>query len=219
MRAEVELQNGSRLAVAKLGMIDKGLRVTLRAVADKTFTAAFASVRTVRWKGGRFDYASDLPHTAKWSRYYAEIPGLESQDFLAGWHGPRVDRRRKSGCPLRLGGTTYRHGFGVNSRTVITIPLGGRYATFRTTFGIDDRVLEVSTDPKQRGDVDARILADDKVLWEAKGVRGGQKPRLVGPLDVRGAQTLVLEVDFGKGLMELDRADWCDPILVKAKKD
>ena len=28
-------------------------------------------------------------------------------------------------------------------------------------------------------------------------------------------KTLVLEVGFGKELMALDRADWCDPILVK----
>ena len=130
------------------------------------------------------------------------------------YFGTRVDRR-VSGCPLRVGGETFRHGFGVHSHTLITIPIAGRYASFRTSFGIDDEVLDKDAEGGRKGDVDARVLGDGKALWAAKGIQGGAKPRRVGPLDVRGVETLVLEVGFGKELYTLDRADWGDPILVK----
>jgi hypothetical protein len=66
-----------------------------------------------------------------------------------------------------------------------------------------------------RGDVDAKVLGDEKVLWEAKGVKGGEPARKVGPLDVSGVKVLVLEVDFGAGMNVNDHADWLDPILVR----
>ncbi len=218
LRAEVELANGSRLAVTKLGLVEAGLRVALRSVPDTALTARFAALRFVRWEGGRFDYASELPHTSTRKPYHADPEGLVDPAYLERWFGTRVDRRA-SGCPLRMGGETFRHGFGVNSHSIITIPLAAKYAQFRSSFGIDDEVLTAGGAAGRKGNVDARILGDGKVLWEAQGVRGGEKPRAVGPLDVRGVKTLVLEVGFGKELMTLDRADWGDPILVKAKAE
>ena len=216
LSAEVELQNGSRLAVAKLGFTDEGLRLTLRSIPERAWTAGFEQVRAVRWTGGRFVYASDLPHESERREYHAEPDGLMDRAYLERWFGMRVDGRA-TGCPLRLGGDTFRHGFGVYSHSLITIPLGGAYASFRATFGIDDEVLAEEAAGDRKGNVGARVLGDGKLLWEAKDVRGGEKPRGVGPLDVRGVKTLVLEVDFGKELYALDRGDWCDPLLVKAE--
>ena len=39
--------------------------------------------------------------------------------------------------------------------------------------------------------------------------------RAIGPLDVAGASSLVLEVDFGEELHVRDYATWADPILVR----
>lgn len=214
LRTEVELRGGSRLQVTKLGLVDKGLRVALRSVPERAWTAAFDTIQTVRWAGGRFDYASSLPYESERRPYHKDPPGLLDPAQLERYFGTRVDRR-VSGCPLRVGGETFRHGFGVHSHSLITISLGERYASFRSSFGIDDEVLAMDAEGGRKGDVDARILGDGKVLWEAKGVRGGAKPRRIGPLDVRGVKTLVLEVGFGKELYTLDRADWGDPILVK----
>jgi len=217
LRAELTLANGSRLTLARLGQVEAGLAVRLRSLPDQAFTARYASLATVRWTGGRFAYASDLPFQAVLKDYYEDPDGLLDRSFYEGFVGTRVDRRAR-GCPLRMHGTTFRHGFGVNSHSIITIPLGGTYATFRSLVGIDDEVLDKADDAKQRGNVDARVLGDGKVLWEAKGVRGGEKPRRVGPLDVKGVKSLVLEIDFGAEYMTLDRADWGAPILVKAAK-
>jgi len=217
LRAEVELQNGSRLSVVKLGLGAAGLELTLRSVPGQPLTAALDQVRALRWTGGRFEYASDLPHESETRQYHPDPGGLMEGSFLERWFGMRIDGRA-SGCPLRMGGETYRHGFGVYSRNLITLPLGEAYASFRADFGIDDEVLAENAAGDLRGNVDVRVLGDGKVLWEAKGVRGGEKPRSVGPLDVRGMKTLVLDVDFGKELEALDRGDWGNPILVKAEK-
>ncbi len=216
-QAEVTLANGSRLPVATLGQADAGLSLRLRSLPKHTFEAHYESVAVVRWTNGRFVYASDLPYKAVLEDYYDDPEGLLDRSFYEGFVGTRVDRRAR-GCPLRMHGTTFRHGFGVNSHSTITIALDGKYATFRTMVGIDDEVLDKADDAKQRGNVDARVLGDGKVLWEAKGLRGGEKPRRVGPLDVAGVKSLVLEIGFGAEYMTLDRADWGDPILVKAVK-
>ncbi|MBA3313374.1 MAG: NPCBM/NEW2 domain-containing protein [Planctomycetaceae bacterium] len=41
------------------------------------------------------------------------------------------------------------------------------------------------------------------------------EPLRVANLDVRGVQSLVLTVDFGRNGDVLDRADWCDALLVR----
>ena len=68
------------------------------------------------------------------------------------------------------------------------------------------------------------IRGDGKVLWEAKGIRGGQKARFTGNLDVRGVKELVLVADLGKDLVTgmrsttFDYVNWGEPILVKPAK-
>ncbi|MDA1196155.1 MAG: NPCBM/NEW2 domain-containing protein [Planctomycetota bacterium] len=209
LRAEIELQDGSRLAPAALPVLEgEALRFALRCTPDKPLSVPIGNVRALRYTGGRFDYASKLAFTSERRSFYENSDAA----LLDRWHGTRVDRR-PSGCPLRVQGRTFRHGFGVSSHSLVTVPLGGKYATFRTSLGIDDETLEFPGE--WRGNIDARILADGKVLWEAKGITGGSPAHDIGPLDVRGAKALVLEVQFGAELMTLDYADWGDPILVK----
>ena len=215
LQPEVELQDGSLLPVAAHVRYEQGqLRFALRSLPKVELGAHPRTVRAVRWSGGQFVYASQLPHRSERHPYHEDPEGLTDPSYLDRWFGTRVDRRA-SGCPLRIGGETFRHGFGVNSRSLVTLELGGAFGSFRTSFGIDDEVLSEPGAEGKRGDVDARILADGKVLWEAHGIQGGAPAVRVGPLDVRGAKTLVLEVGFGQDLMTLDRADWGDPILVR----
>lgn len=212
---EIELQDGSLLPTAgPVTYADGGFRFALRSLPKVALRAHAATVRAVRWSGGRFVYASELPFRSERRPYHVDAEGVTDPAYLDRWFGTRV-ARRASGCPLRIGGETFRHGFGVNSHSLVTIELGGAFASFRTSFGIDDEVLAETGAGGKRGNVDARILADGKVLWEAKGIVGGAEAVGVGPLDVRGVQRLVLEVGFGADLMILDRADWGDPILVR----
>ena len=92
--------------------MDKGLRIALRSAPKTSRIAAFETLTWVRWTGGRFDYASDLPHKAVHKQYHSDPTGLLDPAVLDRFFGTRVDRR-VSGCPLRVGGETFRHGFGV----------------------------------------------------------------------------------------------------------
>ena len=220
LHAELELQDGSRLRTHAAPRLEgETLAFALHCTPKQARRLPLAQVRAVRWYGGRFVYASDLPFESTYTMLY-ETPAEQTMPALnERWLGARVDRR-SDGCPLRVDGRTFRHGFGVNSKSTITIRLDGAYESFRTWFGIDDGVLHERGAAKSLGNVDARILGDGKVLWEAKDVEGGQKARRVGPLDVKGVKALVLEVGFGalrpgEIASTRDRADWGDPILVK----
>jgi hypothetical protein len=207
--AEVETVGGSRLVAATVEGDARRVRVATRAGLETEVPVS--SIAAIRWSGGSFVYASDLPHESTFEPFY----GDDHTKVLSAWFrgGARVDRR-PTGCPIRLGGTTYRHGFAVHSKSTITVPLGGAYKTFSAVFGIDDETLGSTSGEK--GDVTARVLADGKEVWSSKGsVRGGEAPRTVGPVSVEGAQALVLEVDYGERMGSMDRADWADPILVR----
>ena len=108
----------------------------------------------------------------------------------------------------------------MHSTSRVRVTLDGAWSTFEVGIGVDDSVLENATSASEgvRGDVGARVLGDDRVLWQTKSVKGGEGVTWTGPLDVSGVKTLTLEVDRGPdGLSTLDRADWVRPLLVRAR--
>ena len=211
LEIEIETVEGARLLAASSATLEDGkVRLALRSMPKRTLTLDVFRMRALRPSGGAFVYASDLPFESRVVPYYP--PGGESPAHMAKWFETRTDRRpAPNSCPLRLAGITYRHGFAVQSKSIVTIPLDAKWATFDVIFGVDDLALEVP----DGGIVDARVLGDGKVLWEAKDVKAGEAPRTVGPIDVKNVRTLELVVDFGKKLYRGDRATWADPVLVR----
>jgi hypothetical protein len=210
--AEVETVGGSRLAATAVEGDAKTLSVTLRSGGKVEVPAV--SVRAIRWTGGSFVYASDLPFTSKYTPYYSgEEKDKDREKHAEAWYGARADRTAL-GCPLRIAGTTYRRGIAVHARSAVTLPLAKGFSRFECRFGVDDEALGGEG---SKGDVTARVLADGKEVWSSGGsVRGGEPARVVGPIDVTGVETLVLEVDFGGEMFVMDRADWADPVLLRA---
>lgn len=208
---EIETVAGARLVTNGDVTLEEGRLVFApRSLPERRLSIPLHRVRTLRTRGGAFVYASDLPFESEFVPYYRDETGDAS--FLDRWFHARVDRR-PTGCPLRLDGVTYRHGFAVHSRSFVRIPLGKHYRLFEVLFGVDDEALE----KKAGGIVNARVRGDGKVLWEAKDVRAGTAPRRVGPLDVSQVDELVLEVDFGAELHIRDRATWADPLLIRSE--
>lgn len=115
--------------------------------------------------------------------------------------------RTASGEPLRLQGRCHRRGIGLHSacRATWTVPAGA--ARFRTLIGVDDSAGE-------RADADVRILLDDRLEIEHRGLRADQKPRAVD-LEVTGASSLTIEVGFGRHAHVQDRVDllWAEWLL------
>jgi hypothetical protein len=214
---EIELAEGTRIFCAKPPVLDAGsLRFAMRSAPDRSQRVPLSYVQAIRFSGGRFEYASDLPFDSTLESYYEVPEDMAFGPDLEGrrrFFGPRKDRR-PSGCPLVLAGTTFRHGFAMHSKSSVRIPIGGRYVSFEAAFGIDDEVKRSDT-KSAAANVDARVLADGKVVWEKKGVTLADSPVKVGPVDITGTEVLELVVDFGQNNWVGDDATWANPILVK----
>ena len=206
--AEVETAGGSRLPSTSVTGDGAGFTVTTRSGLEMKIPAG--SVAALRFWGGAFVYASDLA----WTSTYVPFSDT-ALTFMKYWCDTRADRT-PHGCPLRVAGSVFRRGFAAHSRSAIQVPLGKAFARFECRFGIDVEALD---GVDGQGDVTARVLADGREVWTSGSahVKGGEAARVVGPIEVTGVDTLVLEVDFGAGFDVMDRADWGDPVLVRAK--
>jgi hypothetical protein len=210
LTAEIDTVGGSRLTAASVTGSATSLQVKTRAGIAIELPAE--AVRVVRWSGGKFAWASDLAFQSEFTNYRED--DTYDPAYPEAWYGTRADRT-KDGCPLRVGGLTFRHGFAVHSKTVLKVPLNKAFTSFDGRFGIDDKV--VTPGASRKGDVVARVLADGKEVWSSGGsVKGGEASRAVGPIDVTGVTELVLEVGFGGDGNYLDSADWVDPLLIRA---
>lgn len=214
---EVETLAGDRLrsASSPTGDAATGLSVALSCDPTRVALVPFGAIRALRWRGGACVDATLLPFTSTYTPVVAHPDGSLTAEFLARERGARVGRRPR-GCPLRLDGTIYAHGFAVHSGSTITLPLAGGFATFEALVGIDDEAEELGRGRVPvAGDVDVRVLGDGRVLWAAKGVAGLEAARRVGPIDVNGVKELVLAVDYGDHEETLDRVTWADPVLLR----
>jgi hypothetical protein len=208
--AEFEMRGGSLLLGTDVTADAAAWRATLGGGIQ--LTVPRDGVAAVRWSGGSFARVDDLPYEATLIPFYE---GLDPA-FLEAWYGARADRT-PSGCPLRIANGAYRHGIAVHAKSVVKVPLGKAYRRFTAAFGVDDEAVALGARSGSKGDVTARVLVDGKEVWSTNGsVKGGEPARPIGPIDVAGAETLVLEVGFGSDQHRLDRADWVDPVLVRA---
>lgn len=220
LRVEIETLDGTRFeAAGEVAAEGEALVCGLRSAPTTRVKVPWRAIHAIRPSGKAFVYASTLPFESTLVWFYPSSDDPIYQGYLEWWYGARVDRRPQ-GCPLRLAGRVYRHGFAVQSRSTITIATGKAWKRFETLVGVDDHALDVAKEAEvaEVGIIDARVLGDGKVLWEAKGIRVGETPRHVGPLDVSTVDSLVLEVDFGASkVVESigDRATWADPMLFR----
>ncbi|MEC7557461.1 MAG: NPCBM/NEW2 domain-containing protein [Planctomycetota bacterium] len=126
--------------------------------------------------------------------------------FLGTVRPPVIDGSIGGG-PLEVGGRWSASGLGMTSRTRMTWPLDGRHRWFCSRVAIDDTAGD-------SGDVVFRVLVDGRSAWSSGPVRGGRKPRIIGPVDLAGARKLTLVVEYGRRADVGDHAAWLDPRLV-----
>lgn len=120
----------------------------------------------------------------------------------------RTDAMVDGSRDLRFGGKTFRRAVGVHAYSKLTWPLDGTYAAFRTQYAVDERLTQA--------DMTVRIKVGDKVVHEKQNVRGGTLSPVI-TVDLSGAKTLTLEVDYGAGTDVQDRLVWLEPALLKKK--
>lgn len=212
VRGEVELFDGTRFVTRKPPVLGgTTLRLQLLSAPEAAFTVPLRQVRAIRYTGGAFVHLSTLPFEATYTAFY---PG-DSEVFVdisKRFNDARVDRGL-DGCPLQLGGRTYRYGFGVHAKSEIRVPIDGAYTRFQAVVGLDESVRQLGS--SQAANVDVRVVGDGKVLWEKEGITLASGAEKVGPIDVSGVNALTLVVDFGKNGREGDRVTWGHPLLVR----
>lgn len=101
-----------------------------------------------------------------------------------------------------VGNQPCERGLGVHSKSVLEYTLAGApQQRFVAICGID-------AETKGRGEVVARILADGEEKWNSGPVKG-KDPAKIANVDISGAKTLTLEVDFGPDNDDSgDHFDW-----------
>ena len=111
------------------------------------------------------------------------------------------------GDPIRSGDREFARGIGVHSysKLVFSIPPGCQ--SFRTQYALDGDATWAH--------VTVRVKLDDRVVHEKANVIAGQLSPVV-TLDLTGAKTLTLEVDYGENYDVQDRLNWIEPAFLRA---
>jgi len=191
---KAQLLDGNRIVGRILGLEWGVLRIRTR--TGLVFELPVAALSELELGTDRRKYVSDLdPLTV------SEVPF-----FGRSW--PHRRDRSVAGNPLRLGSTDeYAKGLGVHARSRITFRVPDGFRRFVSVIGIDDET-------RGKGNAVFRVLLDGEVVFEKRGVRGGDPP---APVDIplKGASTITLEVDFGEELDVGDHGDWADARFLK----
>jgi hypothetical protein len=181
-----QLANGDKFS-GQLTSVDPQT-IGLRTAWNGELKLPRGSVRAITCRNGRATYLSDLePVAVEETAYFTR-------------HLPYRRDEALDGGPLVLGGTTYRKGLAMHSRSLLTYALDGRYESFQARLGFDDGA-------PPGGSVACRVLADDRELFAIADLRP-DADSIALKLDVAGAKQLVLEVDFGQGQDVGDRVTW-----------
>ena len=192
-RARLTLIDGSVLTVSRLHWVQAAVELTF---FDGTLQGVPPeAIRAVEVSGGRWTWLATLPPSS-----FKHTPML-----TLNW--PYTIDQNVLGDVLSIGGRKFKHGIGVHSRAVMSFDLGGRYREFTTYCGLDDSAGPLAG-------VTAVILVDGKTKWQKERIRAGFPPESVR-IDIQGAQTLELRVEFGENGDIQDRFDWADAALIR----
>ena len=122
---------------------------------------------------------------------------------------PYQTNKSFTGRTLQIGDETYLEGLCTHSHTVLDYDLSGGFSQFRSAVGLQQ-------DDGDQGHVIVRVRVDGVAKFE-EAIAGGQPAKAVS-LDLTGAKSLQLEVDFGDGFDVADHLVWGNPVLLKAAK-
>jgi hypothetical protein len=171
--------------------------VVLTTPAGKPMKVLQTSITTIDFLNGRVSFLTDLkPTQVEQTPYFGRvIPYRVNQSLTGG--------------PLMLSDGPCPRGIAVHSRCVLTYDISSGFDRLKTKLGFEQP-------DGHQGRVLARVLGDDKVLYENPDARGDQPPIDID-VPLTGVKTLVLEIDFGKDQDVGDRVVWANPRLLRGK--
>ncbi|MBZ0136537.1 MAG: NPCBM/NEW2 domain-containing protein [Planctomycetes bacterium] len=159
---------------------------------------------SVTMKNGKYLYLSDMEFAGKPEERPYFLPGdFNYDDYL---FKVRRDQAQGGGA-ISIGGKVFAKGLGVHSLSRLTFDLNRGFKRFISVIGLDDTAGEL-------GDVEFKIYADDKLVYESGVLRRSAGAKSID-IDVLNVSKLVLEVTAGGDDDVLDRANWANAKAVR----
>lgn len=194
VRTIVELTNGTVLTASKV-TADPAGQVRMRSEWGATVATSWRHVRSVRFISEQVQPLSSLPLTTSTHKPFA---GRKRKHLVGrtirGDHATHLGKR-------------YFSSLGVTSGMNLTWQLDGSLHTFQSRFGIDDSA--------PHGAAVFVVLVDGIERFRSGIVKSRRSVGTTGPIDLTGAETLTLAVEYGPRGDVQDVANWLDPILVR----
>jgi hypothetical protein len=192
-RQSVALHNGDTLVGKWISL--KNNTAILQTNWGQSLSVSIGDVDRIDCQGGRVVFVSDLkPAKVLQVPFFGRVIPFRLDCGL-------------DGGPLKLSDGIYTKGIAVHSRCVLEYELHGGYTRFRSKVGFEQPSGQI-------GRAAIRVLADGKPIFANPDARGQDKPASID-CDVTGAQTLTLEVDFGKGDDAGGRVIWANARLLR----
>ncbi|MBI1827149.1 MAG: NPCBM/NEW2 domain-containing protein [Planctomycetes bacterium] len=197
LRAVFTLSSTERVTAAGLEWADEYIEA--KTPDDERVHFDLRNIVRIDIAGGRWNWLSDAEARSN------DLFTASGQSLMGVDWPPMMDRNVMGG-PLQVTGRTFEHGIGVHSRSSLSYGLGGNYDELVIAFGMDDESGSLA-------DVDVSISVDGVEKLKRTSVRRGV---LCGPfrIDLHGASSMNLQVDYGENADLQDRLDWIEPILV-----
>ena len=152
-------------------------------------------VLTVYLRGGAVLFLSDRdPAQAQYAEYV----------------GPKRTFKKDlcvNGQPLRLGGQSFEHGIGTQSRTLLAYRLEPGLKRFQAEVGLDESAGTY-------GQVIVRVLVDGKPRYSSPPLTSKTAPQKLD-IPIENARLLILDTEFGERGDVQDLADWVEARLVR----
>jgi len=199
--AEITTQGGGAFSAQLLGITGAGVRLRL---AGEEWLLLPQDVAELAVRDSSYAFLSNLEPAD-----LGPLNPFDSEEVM-GQSWPMRSNRAVGGGPLRVGGRLFFRGLGVHAPSRVTWKLDGGWSHLRTRIGVDDSAGRGA----HGGSVRFRVLVDGELRFESNELRVGNAAFVVPPIDLVGAQELLLEVDPLEDWV-LDRADWLRPILLK----
>lgn len=131
------------------------------------------------------------------------LSDLKYESHRQGW-GNMGQNKSIEGNPLTIDAQKFENGFGTHAASETTYDIGGKYSSFRTSFGLDDESL------CSEG-VQVEILGDGNVLAQSPVFQNGSVLTLTA--NVQGVQKLTLKTIPHNGI-DCTHVDFVNSVLI-----
>ena len=135
-----------------------------------------------------------------------KLAETDLSSITQGWGTPQKDKS-VGGSPLKIGGVDFKTGIGTHSPMNWELKLDGQGIEFTAEVGMQD------LGENGKGSVEFIVLGDGRLLFRSGILRSGDPAKPI-KLDLKGINTLILQVTDAGDSNSADHADWIDPQLI-----